>query len=129
MDFEAAYDGPVVPGTPEPVPVDDLVICENCLSEAFALLDPENLRETIGELQQIVLDQQEEIVAKDKAIQGFRSTTNELVDHPVKTFPGKPRLEGVSPEVREKITKARFKRKGTTPDPTRKGGKKKEKVA
>ena len=120
MDFEAAYDGAVVPGTPEPVPVDDLVICENCLQEAFVLLDPQGLKETITELEQIVFDQQKEIEAKDKAIQGFRSTTNELVDHPVKKFPGKPKLEGVSPEVREQITKARFARRGTTSDPTQK---------
>ncbi len=125
MDFEAAYDGPVIPGTPEPIPVDDLVICESCLSEAFSLLDPDNMRETIRELGEIVLDQQEEIVAKDKAIQGFRSTTNELVDHPVKTFPGKPKLEGVSPEVREKITKARFSRRGTSPAPKNHARKKK----
>lgn len=120
VDFEAAYDGPVIPGTPVPVPVDDLVICESCLEEAFNLLDPQGLRETIRELAQIVQDQQKEIHAKDKAIAGFRASTNELIDHPIKTFPGKPKLEGVPPEVREKITKARFARRGTTPAPKKK---------
>jgi hypothetical protein len=115
VDFEAAYDGPVVPGTPEPVPIDDLVICEPCLREAAVLLDLEGLRGTVEELTQIVQDQEKEIDAKDKAIQGFRSTTTELIDHPVKTFPGKPKLEGVPEDVREQITKARYERSGKGP--------------
>lgn len=116
MDFEAAYDGPVIPGSPN-VPVDDLILCEDCLAEAFAILDPANLKETIGELTQIVLDQQKELDAKDKVIQGLRSTTTELIEHPVKSFTGKPKLEGVPPEVREKITRARYERRGTSPAP------------
>lgn len=123
VDFDAAYDGPVVPGTPEPVPVDDLIICEACLLEAFVLLDPQNQHEAIEELKQIILDQQKEIDAKDKAIQGFRSTTNELAEFPVKTFPGKPKLEGVSEEVRTQITQARYARTGKSP------GRKKKAVA
>lgn len=115
VDFEAAYDGPVIPGTPEPVPVDDLIICEKCLLEAFVLLDPQNQRKAIEELKQVILDQQAELDSKDKAIQGFRSTTNELAEHPVKTFPGKPKLEGVSEEVRTQITQARYKRTGRSP--------------
>jgi hypothetical protein len=123
VDFEAAYDGPVVPGTPEPVPVDDLVICESCLAEAFALLDPQNLRETITELTQMLLDANREIEAKDKAIQGSASTINELVDHPIKKFPGKPKLVAVSDEVRKQITQGRYERRGTSAAP------KKRKVA
>lgn len=125
MDFEASYDGPVIPGTPEPIPVDDLIICESCLAEAFALLDPQNLKQTIRELEQIVTDQQAEIKAKDKAIVGSRATISELVDHPVAKVPGKPKLEGVSEEVRAQITRARFERRGTTPDPTQKRKRKK----
>jgi hypothetical protein len=123
VDFEAAYDGPVVPGTPEPVPVDDLMLCESCLAEAFDLLDPQNLRETITELTQMLLDANREIEAKDKAIQGSASTINELVDHPIKKFPGKPRLEAVSDEVRKQITQGRYERRGTSAAP------KKRKVA
>lgn len=115
VDFEAAYDGPVVPGTPEPVPVDDLILCEGCLEEAFALLDPQNLRETINELTNEVLDLMEETSAKDKVIQGFRSTTNELIEFPVKTFPGKPKLEGVPDDIRALITQRRYKRGPTAP--------------
>lgn len=116
VDFEAAFDGPVLPGA-IPVAIDDLILCENCLKEAFSILDPQGKDETIAELTQMVIDQQTEIDAKDKAIQGFRATTNELVDHPVASFPGKPKLEGVSPEVRKQITKARFERRGTSSAP------------
>lgn len=125
VDFEAAYDGPVIPGTPEPVPVDDLILCEECLAEAFALLDPQNMRETIAELTQLLLDAQAEIKAKDKAIRGFNFTTSELIEHPVAKVPGKPKLEGVPPEVRKQITKALYARRGTTPAPKVHASKKK----
>lgn len=117
VDFEAAYDGPVIPGTPEPVPVDDLVICEGCLAEAFNLLDPQHMRQTLVELEAIVEDLIADNEAKDKIIQGAKATISELVEHPVKAFPGKPKLIGVSPEVREKITQNRYKRRGTSPAP------------
>lgn len=109
VDFEAAYDGPVIPGAVNH-PVDDLIICEDCLVEALQILDPQNLKETIKSLEQILKDQQSELDAKDRMIQGFRSTTNELVEHPVKVFRGKPTLEGVSDEVKTLITQARYGR-------------------
>lgn len=108
VDFEAAYDGPVIPGSPH-IPVDDLVICEDCLGEAFALLDPQGLKETIAELEQIVRDFGTELDAKDKVIQNLRSTTNELAEHPVRNFPGRPKLEGVSEEVRGIINRRRVR--------------------
>lgn len=113
VDFEAAYDGPVIPGAPH-VTVDDLIICENCLGSAFALLDPKGKDQTIAELEQVVKDLTAEVQAKDKAIQGFQSTTNELIDHPIKKFPGKPKLEGVSEEVRRLITQGRYERSKPT---------------
>jgi hypothetical protein len=117
VDFEAAYDGPVIPGTPEPIPVDDLILCENCVSEAFSLLDPQNMKETITELTQIVADLKKDIAAKDKAIRGFNFTTSELIEHPVARVKGKPKLEGVPPEVRKQITKGLYERRGTTSSP------------
>lgn len=129
MDFEAAYDGPVIPGTPEPVPVDDLVICENCLAEAFAILDPQNLKDTIRELEMVVKDQSEALDAKDKTIQGAKATIGELVEHPVAAFPGRPKLVGVSDEVRKLITNRRYERRGTSADPTQKKKKQAAEVA
>lgn len=114
VDFDAAYDGPMIPGAP-PVSVDDLVICENCLNQAFAILDPQGKDETIRELTEIVQAQQEEIAAKDKIIVGAKATIGELVEHPVAKSPGKPKLVGVSDEVRKQITQARYERRGTSP--------------
>lgn len=114
VDFEAAYDGPVVPGQPEPVPVDDLVICERCLSEAFAILDPQGLKETIAELEKAVLAQAEEIRAKDKAVKGAKFTISELERFAVQPIEGKPALIGVSEEVRKVLTRGLYERRGTS---------------
>jgi hypothetical protein len=109
VDFEAAYDGPVIPGAVN-TPVDDLIICEACLLEAFQILDPQGLHESLEKERQLVKAHEEASVAKDKIIQGLRSSINELAQHPVKSFPGKPKLEGVSDEVRTEMTKARYSR-------------------
>jgi len=116
VDFEAAYDGPVIPGSPR-VTVDDLIICENCLGSAFALLDPQGLKQTIEELAELCAQQAEALDAKDKTIVGAKATIEELVDHPIAKFPGKPKLIGVSDEVRRRITQGRFERRGTSPAP------------
>lgn len=119
VDFEAAYDGPVIPGAVN-IPIDDLIICENCLGEAFELLDPQSKDETIKELTDLLLDAQAEIDAKDKAIRGFQFTTTELIEHPIAKFPGKPRLEGVPTDIRERITQGLYKRRGTSSAPKKK---------
>ena len=118
VDFEAAYDGPVIPGTPEPIPVDDLILCEGCLREAFRILDPHDQRERIKELEAELEAKDGEIAAKDRIIKGAESTITELVDHPVKAPPGKPPLVAVDKATRKAITRNRYKRRGTTPDPT-----------
>lgn len=117
VDFEAAYDGPVVPGSPAHVPVDDLVVCESCLAEAFDLLDPQSMRETIEELTQLLLDAEREIVAKDRAIRGSHFTITELIDHPIAKYPGKPKLEALPPDVRAQVTKGLYARRGTSSAP------------
>ena len=120
VDFEAAYDGAVIPGTPEPVPVDDLIICEGCLEEAFSILDPQGLRQTIEELTALLREANTALDAKDRAIKGAESTITELVEHPVAKLTGRPSLRAVSEEVREEITRNRLKRRGSTTDPTQK---------
>lgn len=46
VDFEASYDGPVIPGADpllsQAVSVDDLIICEGCLREAARLIGLED---------------------------------------------------------------------------------------
>ena len=107
VDFEAAYDGPVIPGATVPVHVDDLIICESCLYEAFNLLDPLGLKKTIEDLTELAAQQQDEIDAKDKVITGFQASVNELIDNPVKRPPGRPRLEGLPEKVRAQINQRR----------------------
>lgn len=120
VDFEAAYDGPVVPGTPEPVPVDDLVLCEQCLAEAFAILDPQGLKQTIAELEQVVREQANEIAAKDKAVKAAKFTIQELEPFVVGKIPGKPALIGVSDEVRQIITQKLYRQGPTSPKSVKK---------
>lgn len=120
VDFEAVYDGPVVPGTPEPVPVDDLILCERCLAEANAILDPQGLKETIHELEQVIRDQADEIRAKDKAVKAAKFTISELEPFAVGKIPGKPALIGVSDEVRKIITQKLYERGPTSPKSDRK---------
>lgn len=118
VDFEAAFDGPVI-GTDFPQPVDDLVICEGCLANAFTILDPQGLKDTIAELEQIVRDQADEIADKDKAVKGAEFTISELVKYSNVTgkIPGRPRLIGVSDDVRKIITQRMFQRAGSTSAP------------
>ncbi len=119
IDFEAAYDGPVIPGAPHTT-VDDLILCEGCLKEAFAILDPEEQRERIAELEGQLQEKESEIAAKDRIIKGAESTISELVDHPIKPPAGKPPLVGLTMAQRKAITRARYKRRGSTSDPTQK---------
>lgn len=118
VDFEAAYDGPVI-GTDFPQPVDDLVICEGCLAEAFSILDPQGLTQTIAELEQVVRDQAQEILDKDKAVKGAEFTISELVKYSnvIGKIPGRPKLIGVQDDVRKIITQRMFERRGTTSAP------------
>jgi hypothetical protein len=49
VDLEAAYDGPVLEGSVR-VAIDDLVLCEECLTEAANLIGLVNPDETTAEL-------------------------------------------------------------------------------
>lgn len=104
VDFEAAYDGAVVPGAPANQPVDDLVLCENCLNEAFTLLDPKGLADEVAHLKRLLAEANQEIEQKDRAITGLNMTTNELVDmKSVNRKPGRPPVMGVSDEDARKV--------------------------
>lgn len=50
VDFEAAWDGPVLDGSVK-VAIDDLVICENCLRDGFNVLQFEAEAERITALE------------------------------------------------------------------------------
>jgi hypothetical protein len=111
IDFEAAYDGPVIPGTPANQPVDDLIICEECLQSAFSVLDPDGSQIENERLMAIIenLDTRDE--AKDRMIQRLESTLHELVDKPVKRRQGAQEFAGIPPDVRKALNKRRQQRK------------------
>lgn len=105
IDFESAYDGPVLTledGRKQPI--DDLVICEACLSEAFALLDPQELKQRIAELEGLVERMQADIDAKDGTIQRLGISTTELIEHPIQRQAGYASPGGVPPEVSTYLT-------------------------
>jgi len=110
VDFEAAYDGAVVPGAPANQPVDDLILCEGCLKEAFRILDPEDQRETIEALESHVATLEEDVAAKDKIIAGAERTMGLLVEHPIKRPAGKTPLVGLDKEQVKKVTQGEYSR-------------------
>lgn len=112
VDFEAAYDGPVIPGSPENQPIDDLVICEECLAEAFALLDPDGLHETIHVLETKLEAAAKSDASKDRMVERLEKTLAELVEHPVqKRGGGTQHYAGVPDDVRKQLNERRERRK------------------
>jgi uncharacterized small protein (DUF1192 family) len=109
VDFESAWDGPVIPGS-IPTPVDDLILCEHCLEEAFALIDPQGLRTTIGNLEAEIESLKAQLKSRDSTLRGAVSTVRELVDYPLPKAPGRPSLVGVDDETRHRIEKRRLAR-------------------
>jgi hypothetical protein len=99
IDFDAAYDGPVITmedGRKQPI--DDLVICEECLQAAFDLLDPQGMKEHISQLEDRVHDLIEDIQVKDRTIQRMGVTTEELLHHPIQRSKGNMAPEGDIPD-------------------------------
>lgn len=98
VDFEVAYDGPVIPGSPANIPVDDLFICEDCLKRGAELIGMENgeeARAQIAQLEQTVAEKDTEITEKDKAIASLNATIAHLIDTGViQRHPGKRPLTG-----------------------------------
>jgi hypothetical protein len=100
VDFDAAYDGPVlehmIDGAPR-ISVDDLVICEKCLGAAARLLgfEPaEETREEITEVQAQMAEVMKDNREKDKMISHLEYTVDTLIDHPVQRPAGKPQIKG-----------------------------------
>lgn len=116
VDFQAQYDGPVVPNpanpTETPVYVENIVICENCIREAGRLLNMEDA-EVMAEYRaqaEAHMDQQDaEIKAKDKAISNLSHTVGTILDYPVKRPAGRPQLVGPYSHQKE-IKEMRSKR-------------------
>ncbi len=112
VDFEVAHEGPVVTRHGEsvsaentvPIPIDDLVICEDCLRAASSLLgwgDTAEIEQRTRALEATITELKEEATGKDRQIVNLTKTADFLVEHPIK----KPAVKPVMQTGDEKTTK------------------------
>jgi hypothetical protein len=111
VNFESAYDGPVVKDPERPadepgVYIEKVVICENCVREGAALLgleDGAKQNDRIEAWKGYAESVESEVADKDKAIANLAYTVGVLLDSPVKRKVGRPQLTG--PESHEEQIK------------------------
>jgi hypothetical protein len=105
VDFEVFYDGPVVTrygeraesGQTVAHPVDDLIICEECLRAGAALIglaDSEKTDAVIDDMRAEIDALKKEISAKDKAVADLEFSMGVAIDYPVKRPARPPRVMG-----------------------------------
>lgn len=108
VDFEAFYDGPVIEKDGTKIPVDDLILCEECVrraGELLGMIDPKRALNVEEEAKAQLDAMKVELTAKDRVISDLQHTMKELVDHPVKRPGGRPRIRGVPKDVKAQLTK------------------------
>lgn len=111
IDFNAAYDGPVVqdperPATELGVYIEKIVICENCVREAarhLGMEDAESTKQESAAWRDYAEQLEEDAKAKDRAVSNLSHTVGALLDSPVKRPAGRPVLTG--PESHEEEIK------------------------
>lgn len=95
VDFESAWDGPIIDeGNGMKISIDDLVICESCLTAAANLngLDAtKSLKEENLELGVVIEKLQEDIKAKDAMISDLSHTVETMLKTPVQKKSGRPK--------------------------------------
>lgn len=97
VDFEASYDGPVIPGTSSNVSIDDLIICEDCAKACANQIGYENgadLRGELSEQRKQIEELEKQIRAKDKTIVNLNSTVEAVIDFPPKKTSGNASIIG-----------------------------------
>lgn len=96
VDLEAYYDGPVMLGKDDnPVSIDDLILCEDCLKEAGALIGlhpAEDLKKENQELGETVEAKNEEIIALHELISDMERTLSKFTDEKILRPARKPRM-------------------------------------
>jgi hypothetical protein len=113
IDFNAAYDGPVVdsgePGVPG-VYMEKIVICELCVKEGAMHLGLREVSEDRVEAWKTYAEQvEDEVTEKDKAISHLAYTVGVLLDYGAKRPMGRPQIQG--PETHEDEVKALRKKR------------------
>lgn len=111
VDFDAAWDGPVVnPEDGIKMQIDDLVVCENCLKEASALVglvDPDQTAETLARAQQDLIAKEEKIAELQRYIDGLQTA---ISAKPGGRQPAQPKAK-----ERKKVVPLPGSRAGKTP--------------
>lgn len=96
IDFEAAYDGPVIDeANGMKHPIDDLVVCDECLIGAAMLLgwvNAEDLKDENLELGFLIRDKDKIIEEQAKVISNLEHTVDTMLDTPMKRGTGRPKV-------------------------------------
>jgi len=120
VDFEASYEGPVITSGGEdarsenyvPMPVDDLILCEDCLAAGAKLIGmedsgvPDSQRE---EYEARIKELEAEVRAKDAAAVDLMHSLEVFIDHPIKKPARKAKIVG--PKGKEKEVKTQKSRR------------------
>lgn len=77
VDFEAAYDGPVIEGS-QRVYIDDLVLCEGCVREAARLVGMVEETKRIAALEREAAEQRARADDAERRLTNFRRATAAL---------------------------------------------------
>lgn len=110
IDFEAAYDGPVIPGSPT-MTVDDLIICKSCLTAAATMLEltgmgeaeREEYRKTMVALRLENRNQRELIAESARIQQRYSDATGVPKVGDGRRIPGKSKKSGIDVNLEKRI--------------------------
>lgn len=110
VDFEASYDGPVIEKDGIKIPVDDLILCRDCVraaAELIGMVEPDRTAEYITGLEEHIEELKAEVVKKDKALSDLTYTNTTLAEFPIKRRAGKPHFKGVPDDIAKQLQKRR----------------------
>lgn len=119
VDFEVAYEGPVLTSGGEtmanynPIPVDDLVICEQCLRTGARLIgmeDAVDMREQLVVKDERIHELELENAAKDRVISDQDHSLGVIIDHPVNRPARPPKVVGPDSHA-DDVKKVRSRRR------------------
>lgn len=106
VDFEAYYDGPVMEGVSYKQPIDDLIICENCLQAAATLVGMVNnkqMRRENFELGRANDEKEKHINLLEKFVSDLEHSLGLALVGKVRRGQGRPALRMPDDETLDKI--------------------------
>jgi hypothetical protein len=109
VDFEAYYDGPVMDGLTHKQPIDDLVLCEDCLGAAALLIgwiNNKEMRRENYELGKAVDEKNIQLEIYRKAIADLENTLGLSLAGKLRRGQGRPSI--TIPDNLEEIVRERM---------------------